>query len=170
MTRLETPHTAPDPGLLICDALTEHLAPLAGPGRPFRRVIGLLDAAAETTLKPPVLAVVPAAFSAGPNRTGRAGALQEVTLTIATTILIAAPDDPRGRKTRSRGRLAELLGPVRRRLLGWCPDPCAGVPGRPAPLALVSGRLLEIEAGRVVWQDEWAAKYWIHAQPPEDTL
>lgn len=129
----------------------------------FRDVIDALAFADEIKFRPPLAAVLPLGEVAGENRAGRAGAVQRVTATIAVAVMIAAPNDPGGRRARYRRELSMLLAASRAALIGWTPVPEGGadIPGRPEPLIFERGALAEIEDGRIVWQDLYRCDYWI---------
>ncbi len=125
---------------------------------PLREVLGALDFAGAVKLGPPLAVVVPLSEAAGENRAGWGATSQQVILTLGVVVMVAAPNDPGGERARSRDALSDTLRAVRAALIGWVP------PGFLAqPLTYARGRLLEIEDGRITWQDELEARYRITA-------
>ena len=122
----------------------------------YRNVLGALDASAlKTWPKTPAVFVVPLAETVADSLAPRAGAVQRVETTVAIQTLIAAPNDPTGRKARTE--LANVLGASRGVLSGWCPE------GAAEALTWRRGLLLGLENGRLEWRDEYALVWWIEA-------
>ena len=119
----------------------------------FSEVVGALELSRQRALRLPAAAVVPLAEDADENRTPKAGALQRVTFLIGVVTILAAPNDPDG--TRAKDELSGLLAASRERLIGWQPH------AKIERLAFHRGRLLAIEDGRVIWQDEYKTRGWI---------
>ncbi len=125
---------------------------------PLREVLGALEIAGAVKLRPPLAVVAPISEAAGETRAGWGATSQQIILTLGVAVMIAAPNDPGGVRARRKDELSDTLAAVRGALMGWVP------PGFLAqPLTYVRGRLLEIEDGRITWQDEWETRYWITA-------
>ena len=139
-----------DAGISVADAVAERLATMSE----YRDVLGALDLAGlRTPPRMPAAFVLPLSESAGENRAPGVGAVQQMTAVIGVTTVLAAPDDPGG--TRARDRLRETLTATRERLTGWCPGASC------EPLAFRRGQLLEVDEGRVMWQDEYETTWWV---------
>ena len=123
----------------------------------LRDVLGLLDWPGAHKLRPPLAGVAPVDLTAEASRGGRAGAMQRLSATLAVLTMVAAPDDPGGAKAGARNELGRHVAASRRLLIGWTPD------GAAEPLAYVSGRLIDIEDGRVAWEDRYRASGWLEA-------
>lgn len=80
------------------------------------------------------------------------GALQRVRAILAVVHVIDARNTPRGAGGPAVDPLAALAGRTRGALNGWRP-------ARRDTLALTRGRLLGIEDGRAIWQDEYAVSW-----------
>ena len=141
-----------DAGISVSEAVAERLSTMDE----YRDVLGALDIAGlRAPPRMPAAFVLPLSESAGENRAPGAGAVQQVTATIGVAIVLAAPGDPGG--TRARDQLTDVLQVTRARLTGWRPGP------RYEPLAFRRGQLLEVDEGRVMWQDEFETRCWIEA-------
>lgn len=85
-----------------------------------------------------------------------AGAFQRVTATLAVVHVIDAANTKGNRGGATVDPLADLVGRTRAVLNGWRP------PDRPVvrdTLALRRGRLIAIEDGRALWQDEYSISW-----------
>ena len=115
----------------------------------LRAVLGVLEAEGASHRRLPLAAVLPLTETAGASRAGRAGAVQQVTLTLAVIVLAPAPNDPGGRRALHRRALDRHRAAIRAALIGWLPAPCcdAATPS-PSPAGACSGWAMAASPGK----------------------
>ena len=124
------------------------------PGKP--EVVPALSIGEGQPPRTPAVLVYLAADDGTESAAPSAGAYQRVTAILAVVHVVAAPNTRRRTGDTALDPIAELAGCTRAVLNGWKPRPERA---RQDVLTLRRGRLIEVAAGRAVWQDEYTVSW-----------
>ena len=103
----------------------------------------------------PAIVVFLAADELTPSAAPAVGALQRVTATLAVVHIIEARNTRRAAGGEAVDPMAAFAGRTRGAINGWKPREDA----RQDALQLLRGRLIDIDGGRAVWQDEYTVSW-----------
>ncbi|MCK5295971.1 MAG: hypothetical protein KAJ75_03690 [Alphaproteobacteria bacterium] len=122
---------------------------------PLKKVGGALEFAGIQSQPPaPAAFVIPASENAGENRRTN-GVSQKVATLFSVVLILKTTNDKSGLSAESS--LEEIRGKIREQLLGWQPT------NEHTDIEFVRGELVDIQAGRVFWRDEFKTEYLLTA-------
>lgn len=106
----------------------------------------------------PAAFVLPVSEQAGPNTSGTLEVNQRIVRRFAVIVVVRDVRDATGEAAYDGG-LSQARGEIDAALVGWAPEPGAGLVTR------AGGRLLSFSSGALWWQDEFESEIWQGGTP-----